>query len=175
MKKIIMTLVFSFISLVYVPETSAAPWQQMSILTQEGDTLTVEKKGRGRYRINISSYLKSESIKCSSIYQPIRSSAHISGNSVSFIRRNVLGHLIKNAGLKSGSNSFEEVVSYQETLNAISTIPYTSMLSRGCALGLVSQNDDISFTLGGIFKMNGRVATVSSEEAIRIGEFLIGK
>lgn len=155
MTRAVLTALFLALS----ADAAAAPWQSMSVLTAEGHSLTVEKKGRGNYKFRIEAD-GGDGIKCGGFYGQLRTPLALS---------------LKTAGTRATSDTqMGSIVSYQDALTAFANSQAASMPGL-CALGIDAQAGSVVLTLGSALKMQGRTATLTAEDSTKLGEWLIEK
>jgi hypothetical protein len=139
----------------------AAPPEQTTAHTVEGDVLVVEKKGRGDYKVLIESAQKGDDITCT--YFMTSPSAGLF--------RTPLAMQIKTAGerAKVGNAQLGNVLPY----NTASLTGSTQFMPGICTLGLDAMPNAVVLTMGTMSKLNGRSATIAPDDAIRIGSWLM--
>ena len=132
----------------------------MTVATEEGNTLLVEKKGRGNYRLVLDAPNKGDGVTCKS----------------AMMVRSILGMQIKTTGERArGDSQVGSVVSYTQSVSNLGNQSVAAYSPYLCAIGLDAYPGKAVFTFGTLYKMQGRTATVSPEAAIAIGDFLVAR
>lgn len=138
----------------------AGGWESLTVTTQEGDTLLVEKKGRASFKLELSAADKADGIKCSKFYDQMRTPFGLS---------------LSAAGAQAqGSAQMGSIIPYATSIAAMHRDPNNVMImAMGvCAVGLDVLPGSVVLTLGSIAKAQGRTATLSAEDAALVGDFL---
>lgn len=147
-------------TLLTLTSAQAAPWESMTIQTQEGDTLLVEKKGRARYKFHLESGGKGDSIKCPQFFNVMRTALSL--------------NLTAAGNRASGDAQMGSVLSYQDALSEMYSHPQlTTLIVTGtCVLGIDAFSGNVVLTMGNYQKNQGRTATLTADQTKRLGAFL---
>jgi hypothetical protein len=157
-----MTLIL--LALALSPYASSAEWEEKSFPTAEGDTLIAGKKGRMYYSMRIESAEKADAINCIGFY--------------GFSSRTALALAVKTAGTRAkGSTQVGEVSSYSDSLTRMRLDKnVAAMAGFGmpiCALGIDSFPETVVFTLGSMYKSQGRTATLDGTQTELLGAWFL--
>lgn len=142
--------------LIFAQMAFAGEWATWTGTTQEGDTLTVEKKGRSNYKFNLEAPDKSDSIECSQEFLNMRT-------------RTPLGLSIKTAGTRAkAGEQVGTVIMYNPGAGFAAAMPFSV-----CAIGLDAFPSMVVLNIGSTYKANGRTATLTPDQAVELGSWLV--
>jgi len=138
----------------------AGGWEGMTVPTAEGNTLTVEKKGRGNYKLTLDAPNKGDGVTCKSV----------------MMVRSILGMQIKTTGERAkADNQVGSVIDYSQSVNNLGSQSVAAYSPYLCALGLDAYPGAATLTFGTLYKLQGRTATLTPDDAIAVGSFLVAR
>jgi hypothetical protein len=143
-----------------LPEAAEAAKVSITVDAKtEGERLTITRKGRRNIQAQLAgTAYAADAIKCSYM--------HVNPLQFATIMRAV-------ADASASTDIARHGMQRPYTTNNITrTVQATGVPDKGCDIGAQSAPGEVILTLGNAWKLNGRIVSLSSEEAIKLAEFM---